>query len=94
MANSTPAGIVIMYDNSGGTPVDITAHVLSINDIDIESVLEEVRPLGVSWDKFLPIGVAKVAAIELSGLRAQVVAQPAASAMVSSEALPPSLGGR
>jgi len=68
MANSTPAGIQIEYDDAGGAPQDITAHVITINDIDIESIVEEVRPLGQAWNQFLPIGVAKVAAIELGGL--------------------------
>jgi hypothetical protein len=68
MANYGPASLKIEYDNSGGSPVDITAYVLSINSIDVEQVLEEVRPFGASWDTFLPIGIGKVAPVELSGL--------------------------
>lgn len=68
MANYGPASLKIEYDNSGGTLVDITAYVLSINSIDVEQILEEVRPFGQSWDKFLPIGVGKVPPVELSGL--------------------------
>lgn len=68
MAKSIPSGVVISYDNSGGTPVDISQHVLSINDVEIESLLEEVHTFGDSWEEYLPIGVGKVAQIELSGL--------------------------
>jgi hypothetical protein len=68
MANSTPAGIVIEYDNSGGTLVDITQHVLTINDIDIESIHEEKHTFGDSWEETLAIGIAKMMPIELTGL--------------------------
>lgn len=68
MAKATPAGTIIEYDNAGGSLVDITQHVLTINDVDIESVLEEVHTLGDSWEESLPIGVGKVAPVELSGL--------------------------
>jgi len=68
MANSSPVDITIDYDNAAGAPVDITAHVMAVNDIDIEQLLEEMRPLGASWDTYMPVGVGKVAPIELSGL--------------------------
>jgi len=68
MAKSGPAVVKVWYDNSGGTPVDITQYVLSINDIEIESMTEEKHPLGTAWDESLPIGVAKMNDIEISGL--------------------------
>ena len=42
MANYGPADITIEYDNSGGTLVDISAHVLTINDVDVENITEEI----------------------------------------------------
>lgn len=68
MANYGPSSIVVKYDNSGGTLVDITAYVITINDIDVENIMEEVRPFGATWAKHLPIGVGQVAPIEISGL--------------------------
>ena len=68
MANYGPASIKIDYDNGSGTPVDITAYVLTINSVDVEQVLEEVRPFGASWDKYMPVGVGKMGPIELGGI--------------------------
>lgn len=68
MANSTPSGIVVNYDNSGGTPVDITQFVMTINDYDVESLTEEVHTFGDAWEENKPIGLARVAPIELGGL--------------------------
>jgi len=68
MAKYGPASITIEYDNSGGTPVDISQHVLSINDIDVESLMEETHTFGDSWEEYLGIGVGRVAPIEITGL--------------------------
>ena len=68
MANSSPAGIKIEYDNAAAALVDITAHVLAINDVDVEQLLEEMRPLGATMDTYMPVGVGKVAPVELTGL--------------------------
>jgi len=68
MANSTPAGIVVMYDNVGGTPVDISQFVLSIGEISVESAFEEVHSFGDSWEEHLPVGIGKSGQIELGGL--------------------------
>jgi hypothetical protein len=68
LANSTPAGIKIEYDTSTGGLQDITQYVLSINDVDVESMTEEVHTFGDSWEEHLPIGVGKMGPIELSGL--------------------------
>ncbi len=68
MANYGPADITVNYDNSGGTPVDISAHVLTINDVDVENITEEVRPFGVAWDTHKAIGVGRMPVIELGGV--------------------------
>jgi len=68
MANSTPFGIVVMYDNSGGTPVDLTQYIQSINDVDVESLTEEKHTFGDAWEEHLPIGIGRVGTIELGGL--------------------------
>lgn len=65
-----PADIVIEYERSGspGDFIDITQHVEEFNGISIEAMLEEVRSFGMDWDKHLPIGVGKIAPVELGGL--------------------------
>jgi len=68
MSNSSPADIEVWYDNAAGALVDISAHVMAVNDIDVEQLLEEMRPLGSTWDTYMPVGVGKVAPIELTGL--------------------------
>ena len=68
MAYSPPSGVVIQYDNAGGTPVDISQYVLTVNDIDIESVTEEVHTFGDQWEEHLPIGIGRMSPVEIMGL--------------------------
>ena len=68
MANYGPADITVEYDNAAASLVDITAHVLTINDIDVENITEEVRPFGAAWDTHLAIGVGRMPVIEIGGV--------------------------
>jgi hypothetical protein len=68
MANSTPAGVTIWYDDSGGTPVNITAHVLTMGDIDVEEITEEVHPFGTAWEENKGVGIGRVPDIVFGGL--------------------------
>lgn len=68
MAKYGPASIVVNYDDSGGTPQDMTQYVLEINGVAVENILEEVHSFGDSWEEHLPIGVARMTPVELSGL--------------------------
>ena len=68
MANYGPANITIQYDNSGGSLIDISAHVLTINDVDVENITEETRPFGASWEEHKAIGVGRLPVIELGGV--------------------------
>lgn len=68
MAKYGPASITVEYDNSGGTPVDISQHVLTINDVDVEELLEEVHSFGDDWEESLPIGIGRMAPITLGGI--------------------------
>jgi hypothetical protein len=68
MAKSPPSGIVIQYDNAGGTPVDISQYVLTINEFNVESLMEEVHTMGDSWEEYLPVGIGKLGQIEIGGL--------------------------
>ncbi len=68
MANYGPADITIEYDNSGDSLIDISAHVLTVNDIDVENLSEELRPFGASWESHKTIGVGRLPVIEIGGV--------------------------
>jgi len=68
MANYGPADLTVEYDNAAGTLVDITAHVLNVNDIDVENLTEEVRPFGASWDVHKTVGVGRMPVVEIGGV--------------------------
>jgi len=60
--------VTINVDNSGGTPLDMTQHTLDINDVEIESILEESHSFGDSWFESLATGVKRMAPIVQGGL--------------------------
>jgi hypothetical protein len=60
--------MIVEYDNSGGTLQNITQHVLSINDVDIENIVEETHTLGDAWEESKGIGVGRIPVVEISGL--------------------------
>lgn len=68
MALSTPSGIVIEYDNSGGTLVDITQYVQSMTEFNTESLVEETHTFGDTFEEQTPIGLARLSDITLEGL--------------------------
>lgn len=68
MAKATPAGIIVEYDDSGGTLVNLTQFVQTLNDVDIESIIEETHSFGDSWEESLPIGVGRIGDIEIGGI--------------------------
>lgn len=68
MAKYGPSSVVVEYDNAAGSLVDISQHVLTINDIDVENLMEEVHSFGDSWEESLPIGVGRMAPITLGGI--------------------------
>jgi hypothetical protein len=61
------SSLVIEFDNSGGTLVDITQHVTGINGINIEAILEEGTTYGDSWVEQLFTGVKQVPDITIDG---------------------------
>jgi hypothetical protein len=68
MANSSPADIVVEYDDASDTPVDISQYVLTINDVDVEQILEETHAFGDAWEESKSVGIGRVPVIELGGL--------------------------
>jgi hypothetical protein len=68
MANYGQSSVVVAFDNSGGTPVTMTAYVQTINGVSVESLMEQSDSFGDSWQEFLPVGVRKNGDITLDGL--------------------------
>jgi hypothetical protein len=68
MAKSISATMQFFYDDAIGSPVDITQHVITINDIDVENILEQTDPFGVAAEEHTPSGKYRVAPIEIGGL--------------------------
>ena len=76
MAKSTPADIVVWYDNAGGTPIDISQYCQSIGGVDIENLVEETHSFGDNWEESTPVGIGKLGTIEISGLYDDAAAGP------------------
>lgn len=70
MANYGQSSVVVAFDRADGSTVNtMTAHVQTINGIDVESIMEQSDSFGDSWVEFLPVGVRRVSGdITLEGL--------------------------
>ena len=69
MAKHGSPTVVIEYDDGpGGTLRDVTAHVLSIGGIEIEQITEQTNPFGSDHEHHTPVGVQRVADIDIEGL--------------------------
>ena len=67
MAKYGSDDLKVEVDNSGGTLVDVTAHVTEINGYSVQAVLEESTPFGVAWEESIFSGVKLVDDVELTG---------------------------
>lgn len=68
MAKYGSSSLNIQIDSTeGGTLTDISQHVLSINNVDVEGMTEESHTFGDAWVESLPIGVRKMNDIVLEG---------------------------
>ena len=68
MAKYGSNSVTINFDNSGGTPVDMSQHVLECNGVEIEAILEESHSFGDAWFESLGTGLRKMAPVVLMGL--------------------------
>lgn len=68
MAKYGSNSVVVNYDNSGGTPVDMSQHTLDINGVEVEAILEETHSFGDSWFESLAVGLRRMADVVLGGL--------------------------
>lgn len=76
MSNYGPSSLVIMVDDSGGTPRNMTAFILTINDVSVEAVMEETQAFGKAWKESLATGVRFLQPIVLGGLYDDVANGP------------------
>ncbi len=57
----------VTIDDHGGTPRDITAHVLSIGGLKISHITEENSPFGANYEKNTPTGKQKFGPVTIGG---------------------------
>jgi hypothetical protein len=67
MAKYGSSSIVVAFDDSGGSPQTMTQYVTEINEVSVESLMEESHSFGDSWFEALPVGIRKMEPITLSG---------------------------
>lgn len=69
MATYGPDDVVVRYDNSSGSLVDMTQHVISIDGLDIEALFDDqARSFGDVWSDQQPIGVKQWQPVTIEGL--------------------------
>lgn len=61
------ASASISVDDHGGTPRDITSHVLTIGGLKINQITEENSPFGVAYEKHTPVGKQQFGPVEVAG---------------------------
>lgn len=76
MANYGPNSLQIQVDDSGGVLRNMTAYILTINDVSVEAVMEETQAFGKAWKESLATGVRFMAPIVLGGLYDDVANGP------------------
>lgn len=59
--------VVIDFDNSAGTTVNVTQSILSISGLDVEAILEETHTFGDSWVEQSAVGLNRVGDITVQG---------------------------
>ncbi len=76
MANSAPSDVKIFYGLDGGSPpapLDITSEVMTLGDLDVVEITEEVRPFGGVFDNNKGIGVGQVPDLTFGGLYSETI---------------------
>ncbi len=67
MAKYGSNSLAISIDDSAGAPVVFTQHVLSINEVEIEAILEESHSFGDAWFESLATGIRRMSDVVLEG---------------------------
>jgi hypothetical protein len=68
MAKYGSNSLSVSLDNSGGTPVAMTAYITAINAVTVEALLEESHSFGDSWFESLATGMRRMSPVEISGI--------------------------
>jgi hypothetical protein len=67
MAKSTPAEIIVEFDDGAAAAQNISQYSITLNGISVEQILERADSFGDSWEEHLPIGKGKVAPVVIGG---------------------------
>ena len=92
MAKYGSNSLSVSLDNSGGTPVAMTAYITAINAVTVEALLEESHSFGDSWFESLATGMRRMSPVEISGIYDDAAAGP--DAIFNSPASAPSTSTR
>lgn len=68
MAKHGPQEVVVTIDDApGGTPRIITPYVNNIGEVGLENITQETNPFGTTSMQNTPVGIDKVADIDING---------------------------
>ena len=67
MSKYGSSSLKIEVDNSSGSLVDMSQHVLEINGVRVEAILEESHSFGDAWFESLATGLRRMQDVELGG---------------------------
>jgi hypothetical protein len=68
MANAGSPDFIFMFDNVGGTPVNMSQYLLSVGGVSVEAMTEESHAFGDSWQETLATGIRKMNPLDVEGL--------------------------
>lgn len=57
---------------------NMTAHILSINGVDVESIMDDGKPFGVAWPVPVPTGDKQASDVEVEGMYDDAAGGPSA----------------
>ena len=67
MAKYSSADLKIEIDNSGGTPVDLSAYIDTIDGFNMEALTQESTPFGVDAEEHLAVGISRTNPVTVEG---------------------------
>lgn len=76
MAMYASKDTVIHFDDSTGTPVDVSAFITKISGVEVQASIEDTSSFGSTWQSQLASGVNKLADITLDGFYEDSVGGP------------------
>ena len=67
MAKYGPSDLIISVDDSGDSPVTVTAFIDSQTAVEIEAIIEESHSFGKSWVEHLFTGIKRMSELTFEG---------------------------